>query len=300
MKFTRRTFIKASSILTAGLILPTNKLIYALQESEGGKMKILRNNVGIFTERGGTIGWLISDDAIVVVDSQFPDTAKHFLSKLLDQTERKVDVLINSHHHGDHTSGNFMMKKFTDNIVASENAVALQKKFYGTGDAAQSQVYANITFSDSWSADIGKEKISATYLWPAHTGGDAFIHFEDANIVHIADLVFNGVYPYMDRPGGSNIANWIEYNDELLKRFDNDTLFIYGHGTTVYGKKNDIVRMRDYLSALLDYVSKNIKAGKSLDEIQKLDPVPGFEDQVSVWEGALKMNLTAAYEELTA
>lgn len=298
MKFTRRTFIKSSSILTAGLFLPKN-ILHAFQ-SEGGKMQILRNNVGIFTEKGGTIGYLISDNATVVIDSQFPDSAKHFISEVLDQTHRRIEVLINTHHHRDHTSGNFMMKKLTDKIVANENAVALQKKFYGSGDSAQSQVYANITFTDKWSTTIGKEKITAEHLWAAHTGGDSFIHFENDNVVHLGDLVFNGVYPYMDRPAGTNIAKWIEYDDEILKRFDNDTIFIFGHGTNVYGGKKEVEQMRDYLSALLDYVSKNIKSGKSLEQIQSLGPVPGFENLVEVWEGALKMSLTAAYEELSS
>lgn len=298
MKLSRRTFIKSSSFLAAGMFLPHN-LLNALQ-GEGGSKELLRNNVGIFTERGGTIGWFVSGDATVVIDSQFPDTAKHFISKVIDETHQDIDVLINTHHHSDHTSGNFMMNKLTDKIVAHENAVALQKKFYGAGDSAESQVYANVTFKNKWSADIGNEKITATHLWPAHTGGDAFIHFENANIVHLGDLVFNGVYPYMDRPGGTNIAKWVEYNDEILKRFDNDTIFIFGHGTNVHGKKKDVQRMRDFLNSLLDYVSKNIKQGKSLEEIQKMDPIPGFENQVEAWNGALKMNLTAAYNELTA
>ena len=299
MKITRRSFIKSSSILGAGLMFSGNKLLYALQD-EGGNMEVLRNNIGIFTEKGGTIGWLVSDDATIVIDSQFPDTAKHFISKVLDKTHHKIDVLINTHHHSDHTSGNFMLNKLTDKIVANENAVALQKKFYGSGDSASSQVYANITFSDQWSGTFGKEKITATHLWPAHTEGDSFLHFENSNIVHLGDLVFNGVYPYMDRPAGTNIAKWIEYDDEILKRFDNDTIFIFGHGTSVYGKKKEVQRMRDYLEALLDHVSKNIKAGKSLDEIINMGTVPGFEDHVAAWEGALKMSITAAYEELSS
>lgn len=299
MKFSRRSFIKSTSILTAGLVFPSNKLLKAIQ-SEGGNMELLRDNVGIFTERGGTIGWLISDDAIIVVDSQFPDTAKNFISKVIDQTHRKIDFVINTHHHADHTSGNYMLNKITDKIIAHENAVALQKKFYGSGENKESQVYANITFSDTWSASIGKEKVTATHLMPAHTAGDAFIHFENSNIVHLGDLVFNRVYPYMDRPGGCNISSWINYLDQLIQQFDNDTTFIFGHGTSVVGKSEDILRMRNYLTALLEVVNKNILAGKTLEEIQKLEYVPGFENQLDTRKNALKMNIVAAYEELSS
>lgn len=299
MKLTRRTFIKSTSILSAGLFLPYNKLIYALQ-NETGNMEVLRNNVGIFTEKGGTIGWLISDDAVVVVDTQFPDSAEHFVNQLQQKTNRKIDFVINTHHHADHTSGNPVLKNFTDNIVANKNAVELQKQFYGSGDNASSQIYANITFTDKWSADIGNDKVTAKHYWNAHTGGDSFIHFENSNVVHVGDLVFNNVYPYIDRPGGSQIENWAKYNEALIKEFDGDTLFICGHGTSVYGGKEVLVRQKDYLYALLEYVSKKIKEGKSKEEIAELGPVPGFEDQVENRQGALKMNLTAAYEELTS
>lgn len=299
MKFDRRTFIKSSTLLTAGLFLPSNKLLYALQ-NEDGNIQTLRNNIGIFTENGGTIGWLISDDAVVVVDTQFPDSAEHFINKLKSKTNRKIDFVINTHHHRDHTSGNPIFKKYTDNLVANEKAVELQKKFNGTDGNTDSLVFANITFTDKWSADIGKEKITAKHYWNAHTGGDAFIHFENSNIVHVGDLVFNRLYPYIDRPGGSVLSSWAKYVEALIKDFDNDTIFIFGHGTSVYGKKEDLERMKNYLNALLEYVNKNIKAGKTKEEIAELGPVPGFEDQNEQWPGALKMNLTNAYDELTS
>lgn len=298
MKFNRRNFIKSTSIITAGLFLPTNKLLYALQ-SENGNIQTLRNNIGIFTERGGTIGWLVSDDAVIVIDAQFPNTAEHFITKLHDKTNRKIDFLINTHHHHDHTSGNVTLKKYTNDIVANENAVELQKKFYGSGDTADSQVYANITFTDMWSANIGNEKVTAKHYWNAHTGGDSFIHFENSNVVHLGDLVFNRVYPYMDRPAGTNIESWAKYLEKVIGKFDSDTIFIYGHGSSVYGKKDDLVRMKNYLLALLEYVKKNIGSDKSKEEIISMGPIPGFEDQVEAWPGALKMSLTAAYEELS-
>ncbi|MDZ7764682.1 MAG: MBL fold metallo-hydrolase [Melioribacteraceae bacterium] len=299
MKLNRRTFLKTSSLVTAGLLLPSNQLLNALQQDTNGSMNLLRNNIGTFTEKGGTIGWLISDDAVIVIDSQFPDSAKHFITKMMEKTDRNIDYLINTHHHSDHTAGNFMMNKLTDKIVAQENAVELQKQFYGKGENASSQVYANITFSDKWKTDLGNESISLFHHWNAHTGGDAVIHFENANIAHLGDLVFNGVYPYMDRPGGTNLEGWIKFLDELISFFDNDTLFIFGHGTKITGTKNDIITKRNYLSALNEYVKDQIVAGKAEEEILNSKPLPGFDDLTPMWKNAFKMNLKAAYDELT-
>lgn len=299
MKFNRRSFIKSSSLITAGLFLPANKLIAALQE-ELNNMKTLRNNVGIYTERGGTIGWYISDDAVVVIDSQFPDTANNFVSLLLDMSHKKIDLVINTHHHRDHTSGNISFSKICDTFVANENTVSLQKKFYGHGENAGSQVYASVTFKDKWSTKIGRETVTAEHLWAAHTGGDSFIHFENANVVHLGDLIFNNMHPFVDRPGGAHIQGWINYLEELLKRFDSDTIFIFGHGTSVTGGKDDLIRMRDYLSALLDFVHVNIKEGKTKEEVNELSYIPGFEHLGEAHINRLKINLIAAYEELTS
>lgn len=297
MKFNRRAFIKSSSIITAGLFLPINKLIASLPDRTD-YMIPLRTNVGIYTERGGTIGWYISDDAVVVIDSQFPDTANNFISLLMDMTHNKIDVVINTHHHRDHTSGNVSLNKICDTFVANENTVTLQKKFYGGNENDNTQIYASVTFKDKWSIKIGNENITSEHLWAAHTGGDSFIHFENANIVHLGDLIFNNVYPFIDRPGGANIQGWINYLDEISKQFDNDTIFIFGHGTSVYGDKNDLSRMNDYLSTLLDFINKNIKEGKSKEEIEELNFIPGYEYLNDSGTNRLKNNLSAAYEEL--
>ena len=302
MQFTRKQFIKTSSLLAAGLFLPANKLLFALSQNSGN-LQVLRNNTGIFTERGGTIGWHVSDDAVVIIDSQFPDTAENFVHLLKEKTSRKIDMLINTHHHGDHTAGNYYFKEYVKEIVANKKAVELQKKFYGSGENADKQVYANVTFTDEFKADIGKEKLTARHFWHAHTGGDAIIHFENDNVVHMGDIVFNRVYPYMDRPAGTTIEGWIKFLEKCITTFDSDTIFIFGHAVdtnNVSGNRDDLVYMKNYLSGLLDYVKKQIDEGKTKDKIVETGPVPNFENHKELWPGALKMSLTATYEELTS
>jgi glyoxylase-like metal-dependent hydrolase (beta-lactamase superfamily II) len=70
----------------------------------------LVRGVGYFPGRGGTIGWLATPDAAVIVDTQFPETAAICLAGLPDRANRPVDVVLNTHHHADHTSGNPIMK----------------------------------------------------------------------------------------------------------------------------------------------------------------------------------------------
>lgn len=303
MKSNRRSFIKSSSFLIGAVLYPGNNIFGTVNFFSPEGIKEIRPNIGIFTEKGGTIGWYVSDDAVVVVDSQFPDSAKHFVEELKKKTKRKIDILFNTHHHGDHTSGNYYMKDFVEKIVAQENCVNLQKKFYGEGDKKDKQVYADVTFKNDWELDLGKEKIKASYFGNAHTSGDAILHFQNANVVHIGDLVFNHAYPYMDRPAGCTASGSIKVLEKAASVFDKDTKFICGHADTdenVTFSIDVLSVMRDYFSALLEFVGKEIKVGKTLAEIQKAEGVPGFENLTERWEGAKDMNLKAAYEELSS
>ncbi len=298
MKITRKSFLKAVSILAGGAILQGNKLIAKLHE-DNWQLTNLRNNIWTFTEQGGTIGILADKDALVVVDAQFPDSAKDMLTAVNKKVERKIDFLFNTHHHPDHTRGNLYLKDFADNIAAHENCVRLQKTLYGN-DEKNPQVYANITFTKEWTADLGNEKLYAYRYGNAHTGGDAVFHFVNSNVVHVGDLVFNRVFPWI---GGlkdeSSIVTWAEYLEDVARRFSDDTIFIFGHGLTITGNKNDLYSMRDYMTALNDFTKKQIKAGKSRNEIIESKEIPGVKDRKEMRSGMMKANLAAAYELIT-
>ncbi len=301
MRTDRRKFVKQSSFLLAAVLYPGKTIYSMFNPFAHSGLKDISQNFGVYTEKGGTIGWYITEDVFVVIDSQFPDTAKHFIDEIKNKTNRKIDILFNTHHHGDHTAGNYYLKQFAGKIVAQENCVTLQKKFYGEGENKDKQVYAGTTFKDEWETDLGTEKLKAYHFGPAHTLGDAVYHFQNANVVHMGDVVFNRAYPYMDRPAGATAEGSIKYLESCIDHFDKDTKFIYGHAANddlITGNIDDLKLMRDYFSALLEFVSNEIKSGKSLEEIQKNESVPGFENLTERWKGAKNMNLKAAYEEL--
>ena len=82
----RRSFIKKSTALSALSLLPSSFLYDSLFQN-GYKMQALRNDVGIFSESGGTIGWLISEEGLVVVDSQFPPQAQHMIEEIRKKSD---------------------------------------------------------------------------------------------------------------------------------------------------------------------------------------------------------------------
>lgn len=293
----RRSFACNSTLAVGAALLPINSLttLYPMPE-----MIMLRQQVGYFKERGGTIGWLNHPEGIVVVDSQWKEQADYLIGKLLDGTFRPIDFLINTHHHGDHTSGNIAFKGIANHVLAHENSKQNQINHATAKNIEAEQLYPDLIYTDRWQQQVGKEFIDIQYWGAAHTNGDSIIHFQHANIAHIGDLVFNRRYPYIDKVAGADITNWINILGRLQTYFDQDTIFIFGHAADTYrvtGDKDDIAAFADYLTALLEFVDAKIKSGASRDEIMSTTAIPGAPD----WKGeGIERSLSAAYEELIA
>ncbi|PSQ97859.1 MAG: MBL fold metallo-hydrolase [Bacteroidetes bacterium SW_9_63_38] len=258
---------------------------------------VLRRGVGTFRAQGGTIGWLIRNGALVVVDTQSPKTAPDCWSGLRDRTDEALDLVINTHHHGDHTGGNRVFAEHTDRIVAHENVPALMRQ--SAGDEA-SKTYPTETFETEWAETVGDETIALRYHGPAHTRGDAIIHFEKANVVHVGDLVFNRAYPYIDVQAGADSQNWIAELEAIYGRCTDDTIIIHGHANPEFGpagNRNDLLVMRDFLAALNEYVQQQRQAGASLDEMKQKEALEGFEGFQFDWALSLGACIEAVYRE---
>jgi cyclase len=295
----RRTFLHGSVLTLGALTLAQQKILGSLFQ-QTWKITMLRNNVGIYTDRGGTIGFLLSRDGIVVVDAQFPDQSKNLISELKKKSEKPFKLLINTHHHGDHTGGNISFKGIVEHVLAHENSKINQEKSAIQQKTEDKQLYPDQTFTNTWCQKSGKEKICLYYFGAAHTNGDAVIHFEKANIVHMGDLVFNRRHPFVDRGAGASIKNWMEVLDKSVKKFNRKTIYIFGHaseGHEVTGTADDLKKFSDYLGLVLDFTEKEIKAGKTKEEFLKTTSIPGNTE----WKGdGIQRPLGAAWDELTA
>jgi glyoxylase-like metal-dependent hydrolase (beta-lactamase superfamily II) len=300
MTWNRRDFVKTSALAAAASVVAKGagaQQPAAAPPPAPAVFTPLRRNVGIFNQRGGTIGWLINNDGVLVVDSQFADTAPNLLAGLKQRTPRQIDVLINSHHHPDHTGGNGVLRS-AKQIVA--HARSLENQRAQAERAKTETTLPDLTFPDTWSVKLGDETVRAKHWGPAHTGGDASIHFEQANIVHLGDLLNNRGYPNVDAPAGASVHGWILVLEKMAPAYPADALYVYGHaeaGHPFIGTRPDLLYQRDYFTAVIEMAQRARKEGRAREDLAKVDVLPRFE-HFGGTKTRLGLALTIAYDEL--
>jgi len=295
----RRSFLRNTSLTLASLAFMNKASLAEFLNDPAWKITMLTDTIGYFSEKGGTILFYLSKKGIVVVDSQFPDTAQHLIDELKKKSEKPFRLLINTHHHGDHTSGNIAFKGLVEHVLAHANSLTNQTNAAVKNKTEDKQLYPDQTYTDTWCEKIGKEKICLHYFGAGHTNGDSLVHFQHSNIVHMGDLVFNRRHPYIDKTAGASIANWIVLLDKAVQTFGKDTRYICGHAAKdfpVEVKSDELKLFGDYLGNVLRFTEAEIKAGKTKEEILKAKEIPGSPE----WKGdGIERPLTAAYVELT-
>ncbi|HEX2206752.1 MAG TPA: MBL fold metallo-hydrolase [Longimicrobium sp.] len=326
MSPSRRDFLATSAAMTVGAILgrPLHALASRPVQTAQPVFTPIRRNVGTFTMRGGTVGWLVNPGGVAVVDTQFPAEAQALLAGLQERSgSRGVDVLLNTHHHGDHTSGNGVFRGVARRVVAHGMADQHMRRAPQPPQQAQqgrqqppqqpspqqqtppapAPLYPDTTFTHSWSADAGDERIVASHHGRGHTSGDAVITFERANVVHMGDLAFHRRHPVVDRAAGASMRNWTRIIEQVVNAHAPDTIYIFGHageGLPVTGSSAELLQFRDYLGAVLAFVERHVAAGRSREEILAMRaPLAGFEAWGPFGQAGARDPISVAYEEVT-
>jgi len=296
----RRNFLRNTGLTLASLAFLNKESLAALLSDPAWKIKMLTDNTGVFTEKGGTILFMLNKEGTIVVDAQFPDTAKHLIDEIKTRTEKPYRLLINTHHHGDHTAGNIAFKDLVPHVLAHANSKTNQQNAAIKQKTEDKQLYPDQTYTDTWCEKIGKENICLHYFGAGHTNGDSLVHFQHSNIVHMGDLVFNRRHPFVDKTAGADMGSWIKLLDKATSTFDKKTKYVCGHAADGYDivlKSDDLKAFGDYLGNVMKFVDQEIKAGKTKDEILKATEIPGSPE----WKGdGIDRPLSAAYLELAS
>ena len=226
--------------------------------------------VAVLFGRGGNIGLSYGADGNVLIDDQFAPATDAVLQAVRSLDPDPVRFVINTHWHGDHTGGNENLGRAGAVIVAHDNVrrrMSVGQMLRGTQvPPAPGAALPVVTFPTSMSIHLNGDEIRAVHVEDAHTDGDALIHWQNANVIHMGDTYFNGLLPFIDRESGGTIAGMIAAVEAALALANERTVIIPGHGPIA--RKADLSHYRDMLAHLRDQVAGAIRAGRTLDQVQ--------------------------------
>jgi cyclase len=154
---------------------------------------------------GGNVTVFNSSEGILLVDGGSPERSADVL-KLVEQRtgSLRVHTLFNTHWHWDQTGSNLELGRAGTRILAHENT----RLWLGTDVDSQWQhrvfkrlppkARPNQTFYTTGSLSFGGATLEYGYLPQAHTDGDIYVHFKEANVLVAGDVLSVGAYPIID------------------------------------------------------------------------------------------------------
>ena len=238
----------------------------------------LSDHVYMLIGQGGNIGVCVGEDGIFMIDDQYAPLTPKILETIKKISNKPIQLLVNTHCHGDHTGGNENMANTGTKIIAQDNVYKRLSDPNDRNSAPSRKGLPIITFNDKLNIYINNEHVIVFHVEHAHTDGDALLYFTESNVLHTGDTFFNKRYPFIDLDSGGSVNGYIDAVKKALILIDDDTKIIPGHGPQSNKKEYQF-----FLSMLEDLKAKilaEIANGKTEDEV------------------AANTNLTKTYDDL--
>jgi glyoxylase-like metal-dependent hydrolase (beta-lactamase superfamily II) len=242
----------------------------------------LRNNISVLEGSGGNIAVLTGPDGKMLVDAGIGVSRPQVTKALTELGADPITHLINTHWHFDHTDGNAWLNSAGAKIIAQENTLKHLQEVQRVEDWDYNFLplptggIPTEVFARDRTLKLNGVSIALKYYGPAHTDSDISVTFTEANIVHVADTFWNGIYPFIDYSTGGSIDGMIAASDANLAATNNDTIIIPGHGKPV-SNKAELQAFRDMLVGIRDNVAKLKLQGRSRNEAVAAKPTAAFD-----------------------
>jgi len=234
---------------------------------------------------GGNIGISTGEDGVYVIDDKFARFADQIIARIEEVTDAPIKFVLNTHYHGDHSGANKEMKETGATVMAHDNVrkrmgMTFENKTWGrTVEAVDEALWPTLTFSDTATLHFNGQTATAHHVPNAHTDGDSIVTFMPANIIHMGDNYFNGLFPYVDVDGGGTLQGMIAAQEKAISVADENTQIIPGHGPMA--TKTDLENSRDILVDILGRVKAAKDKGLSMEEVVKAVPLGDYKSLAS-------------------
>src|SRR5215467_15873188 len=270
--------MNTSSLAEETGIVPT--MIHAAAQA---KIEVhpLRSNISVLEGSGGNIAVLTGKDGKLLIDAGFTVSKPRVAQALDSLSTDPITRLINTHWHTDHTDGNAWLHAAGAAILAHDNTrkhLSTATRVEGwqfTFPAAPADAIPETVFATEYRLRMGDSTLLLRHYDPAHTDSDISVRFTEADILHVGDTWWNGVYPFIDYSTGGSIDGSIRAADANLSEVADTTIVVPGHGLP--GGKSQLREYHDMLVGVRDKVAALKKQGRTLDETIAAKPSATFD-----------------------
>ena len=246
----------------------------------------VRDGIWMLAGPGGNIGVAAGPAGVLLVDNQFAPMTGRILEAVAGISQAPVRLVINTHWHADHTGGNENLAGGGAVIIAHDNVrrrlsgEQVSAFFSSRVPPAAAAALPVLTFERSVTLHLNGQTIHVLHLPAAHTDGDAMVRFEQADVVHLGDLYFNGFYPFIDVEAGGSLDGMVRALDAVLDQIGPDTEVIPGHGPL--SDRRGVLRYRDMLASVEVRLRALHADGLNIDQIVAARPTREFDAE---WGG---------------
>ena len=300
-----RRWIVLGVLVTIGAL----SLVVTANQQQGDmvvEVEQLEDNLFVLRGAGGNTAVFVTSDGVAVVDTMMAGWGRPILDAIKKLTTKPVTMIINTHTHFDHVSGNVEFPA-TVEVVAHENTQRLMHEwnlitgFNFAGEdvfaASDGKGIATRTFSDRMTLGSGADQIDLYYFGRGHTGGDAWVVFPSLRTVHVGDMFPAKQVPVMDANNGGSGVDFPEtLNAGYTTLTDIDTI-ITGHSTQM--TRNELREYAEFMGSLVATIREGKEAGRSIDDIADAWEIPArFVGYSAQPQERVKPFLQVIYDEL--
>lgn len=320
---TRRQFVVSAAAATMALPRVAHARAWNAQPAQPGlEVKQVRQGMHAILGGGGNSLVISTGDGGILIDTKLPQVVTDLSARVHDLLGEPPALVINTHHHGDHVGGNYAFHEKASILGHANIRPRMQQTIDGwirntlrqmasqarqDGDAAAAErlakqaeeltlehFAADESYDQEHVIERGKHKLTLRHITPGHTDNDSIIHFPEHNLMHLGDLLFHKVHPFMDVGAGSNSRGWRECLRVAIKLCDEKTIVIPGHGEIT--DRKGIESQIHYFERLEETARKALRDGVSREDVRTIT----IDEFASYGGGRLGANLQAVYDEVKA
>lgn len=234
----RRSFLQGLAPAVAVAALPRAALARPKEPSAALTVTPLSEHLFIISGGGGNVTVFNSSDGVLLVDGGSPEHSQEILRLVKKQTgSQRVHTLFNTHWHWEQTGSNPTLGPAGTKIIAHENtrlwlSTDVVSKWQNDRlfKRLPQQARPNQTFYTTGTLSFGGEQIDYGYLPQAHTDGDIYVYFRNANVLVASDVVSVGSYPIIDYCTNGWIGGMVNATRTLIGLCNEQTRVVPGSG----------------------------------------------------------------------